>query len=84
MNCDKKSKSEKNVGGGGDLGGWGQQGGWGRVLKPKQYARLSNEVIYKKSNHLHNVEHVVQTAFQNMIISFKQTPYNSNFEFSSK
>ena len=28
------------------------------MLKPKQYARLSNEVKYKKSNHLFNVEHV--------------------------
>ena len=47
------------------------RGWWGRVLKPKQYARLSNEVIYKKKiNHLHNVEHVVQTTFQNIIITF--------------
>ena len=33
--------------------GWGGRGGSrevvGRELKPKQYARLSNEVIYKKA-----------------------------------
>ena len=32
--------------------------GGGVVLKLKQYARLSNEVKYKKK-HLYNVEHVV-------------------------
>ena len=56
---------------GGD--GGGQQGGegWGRVLKPKQYARLSNDVINKKKNNiLHNVKHVVQSTFQNMLITF--------------
>ena len=53
------------MGRGGAAGGW-----WGRVLKPKQYARLSNEVIYKKSNHLHNVEHEVKTTFPNIIITF--------------
>ena len=41
-------------------GGGGGGGGGGRVvlLKPKQYARLSNEVKYKKSNHLYNIEHL--------------------------
>ena len=34
------------------------------VLKPKQYARLSNEVKYKKSNHLYNVEYVVQSILK--------------------
>ena len=35
------------------------------MLKPKQYATLSNVVKYK-SNQLHNVDHVVQLTFQNM------------------
>ena len=34
-------------GGGGGAGAAGVW--WGRMLKPKQYARLSNEVIYKKA-----------------------------------
>ena len=41
--------------------------GRGRVLKAKQYARLSDEVKYKKSNYVHNVKHVVQSPFQNML-----------------
>ena len=41
------------------------------VLKPKQYARVSNEVKYKKKKHLYNVEHVVQSNFQKMLITFK-------------
>ena len=40
------------------------------VLKPKQYARLSNEVKYKKRNHLYNVEYVVQSQFHKMKITF--------------
>ena len=40
------------------------------LLKPKQYARLSNEAKYKKSNHQYNVEHVVQSTFQTMLITF--------------
>ena len=80
VNFCKEPKSEKNWGrgGGGGGGGGGERGGrqggwWSRVLKPKQYARLSNEV--QKSNHLHNVEHVVQTIFQNMlIISLSKIP----------
>ena len=36
---------------------------------------LSNEIKYKKkkkkNNHPHNVEHVVQSTFQNMLITFK-------------
>ena len=48
------------MGGRGWQGGVFVGGGMGcRVLKPKQYARLSNEVKYQKSNYLHNVEHVV-------------------------
>ena len=38
----------------------------------------------QKSNHLHTVEHVVQSIFQNMLTTFKHKPYNSYFEFSSK
>ena len=38
----------------------------GRVLKPKQYARLSNEVNCKNRNYQHTVEHVVQSTFQNI------------------
>ena len=65
------------------LGGGGGGGGWGCVLKPKQYARLSNELNIK-SNHLHNEEHVVQSTFQNMLITFVAQTYNSNFEFCRK
>ena len=31
---------------------------------------MSNAVKYKKSNHLHTVEHMVQSTFQNMLIAF--------------
>ena len=55
-------------GGGGAAGGW-----WGCVLKPKQYARLSNEVIYKKAT--------IYTMYSMWYKSlFKQNPYNSNFD----
>ena len=47
------------------------------MLKPKQYIRLSNEVKYKKKNkkkkkkkHLHNVEYVVQSTFQNVLTTY--------------
>ena len=48
----------------------GGGGGGGVVLKPKQSARLSNEVKYKKSNHLYIVENVVQSTFQKTLITF--------------
>ena len=51
------------------LMGWGREEGGGGGLKHKQYARLSNDVICK-SNHLHNVEHVVQSVFRIMLITF--------------
>ena len=35
----------------------------GVVLKPKQYARLSNKVKYK-NKHLYNLEHVVQSTIK--------------------
>ena len=38
----------------------------------------------QKSNHLHTVEHAVQSTFQNMLITLKHKPYISYFEFSSK
>ena len=38
----------------------------------------------QKSNHLHNVEHVVRSTFRIMLITFKHKPYNSNFEFTRK
>ena len=38
--------------------GGGGGGGGGGALKPKQYA---------KCNYLHNVEHVVQSTFQNTL-----------------
>ena len=42
--------------------------------KPKQYARLSNEVKYKKKkNHLYNVEHVVQSKFHKNVNNFLST-----------
>ena len=44
------------------------RGGWGGgALKPNEYARLSNEVKYYKNNHLHTVEHVVQSTFRNLL-----------------
>ena len=39
--------------------------GEGACMKPNPFARLSNEEN-TKSNHLHNVEHVVQTTFQSI------------------
>ena len=39
------------------------------VLKPKQYARLSKWGKLQKSNHLYNVEHVVQSTFQKLLIT---------------
>ena len=36
-------------------------------MKPKQYAGVSNEVKYKKA---YNVEHVVESNFQTMLITF--------------
>ena len=45
------------------------------MLKPKQNARLSNEVKYKKKkkkkNQLYNVKHVVQSTFQKVLITLK-------------
>ena len=58
MNFDKEAKSDKKFG---ERGGGGGGGGGRRVLKPKQY---------DKCNYLHNVEHVVQSTFQNTLISF--------------
>ena len=43
---------------GGQGGGAAGDGDGGHVLKQKQYARLSNEVQYKKCNYLHNVGHL--------------------------
>ena len=60
MNFNKEAKSEKKIFGKGG-------GGGGGALKPKQYARLCQ---MSKYNNLHNVEHVVQSTFQNMLISF--------------
>ena len=57
------------VGGGEGEGAGGGGGGGGCMLKLKQNARPSNEVI-QKCNHLHNAEHVVQSTFQNMLITF--------------
>ena len=45
---------------------------------------MSNAIKYKKSNHLHTVENVVQSTFQNMSTTFLHKPYNPYFEFSSK
>ena len=42
---------------------------------------MSNAVKIRKSNHLHTVEHVVQSTFQNLLITFEAQTY---FEFSSK
>ena len=61
MNFDKEAKADKKQFG---------EGGGG-ALKPKQQT-ASNEVNTKmqKCNYLHNVEHVVQSTFQNTLISF--------------
>ena len=51
-------------------GGGGGGGGWG-ALKPKQYApECQIRYTAKKNNHLHSVEHVVQSTFRNMFITF--------------
>ena len=57
---------------GGGGGGGGERTGCGRLacVETKQFARLSNEVKYEKSNYIHNVEHVVQSTFQNMLTTF--------------
>ena len=58
---------------------WGKRMGGGgvtlqlltvRALKPKQYARLCQMRQIQKCNYLYNVEHVVQSTFQNTLISF--------------
>ena len=59
----REAQSDKKKLGGGGGGG----GGGGAALKPKQYARLCQ---IQKCNYLHNVEHVVQSSFQNTLISF--------------
>ena len=60
MNFDKESKSDFMCvcvwgGGGGGGGGLGGTVKWGKM---------------QKNNHLHNVEHVVQSMFQIMLIIF--------------
>ena len=69
MNFDKESKSDFLFGGrgGGEVGVGVEIVGDSCLLKPTQYARLSNKVKYKN---LHNVEHVVPSTFQNLLITF--------------
>ena len=52
--------------------------------KIQKTSHIKAEVKGIKSNYLHNVENVVQSTFQNVLITFKHRPYNSYFEFSSK
>ena len=60
MNFDKEAKSDKKK--------LGKEGGG--ALKTKTVCQtVPNEVKYKKCNYLHNVEHVVQSTFQNMLIT---------------
>ena len=60
MNFDKVAKSDKKKFG-------GKAGG----TETKTVCQtVSNEVKYKKCNYLHNVEHVVQSIFQNKLITF--------------
>ena len=64
MNFNKEATSDKKK-------NWGKGGGGGGgALKSKQYARLCQMRLIQKYNNLHNVEHVVQSTFQNMLISF--------------
>ena len=71
MNFDKESYSDffllLLLGGGG--------GGGGAETKTVCQT-VSNDVKYKKCNYLQNVEHVVQSTFQNMLITFKHKPYS--------
>ena len=39
-----------------------------------QTVQCSNDVNYKKNNNLHNVEHVVESTFRNILINFKTNP----------
>ena len=61
MNFDKEAKSDKKK-------NWGRGGGGGTETKTVCQT-VSNEVI-TKMQHLHNVEHVVQSTIQNTLISF--------------
>ena len=67
MNFDKEAKFDKtNFGEGGGGGGGGGRPG----TETKTVCQtVSNEVI-QKCNYLHSVEHVVQSTFQNTLISF--------------
>ena len=74
MNFDKETKSEFFFfffffGGGGGGGGGGGEEKCSKI---------------QKSNHLHTVEHVVQSTFQNMLITFYAQTLQLLFEFSSK
>ena len=62
MNFNKEATSDKKK--------FGEGGGGGTETKTVCQT-VSNEVNTKiKYNNLHNVEHVVQSTFQNMLISF--------------
>ena len=74
MNFDKESKSEKKkkcglkvVGGGGGGGGGGgeKERGAGNT-ETKTVSQNVERGKIQKSNHLHNLKHVVQSKFQNM------------------
>ena len=62
MNFDKEAKSDKKNLGKGEVGGGTE------TITVCQ--TVSNEVNTKKCNYLHNVENVVQSTFQNTLITF--------------
>ena len=64
MKIDKESKSEKKK----HFFFWG--GGGGGADTKTVCQTVSFEVKYKKCNYLHNVEHMVQSTFRNMLITF--------------
>ena len=54
-------------------GGGGRMGGT-ETKTVCQTVQCSNDVNYKKNNNLHNVEHVVESTFRNILINFKTNP----------
>ena len=73
MNFDKESKSEKKENVGLKVGGW--DGGWGGVrggvnTETKPVCQTVKRGKIQNSNHLHNVNHVVQSTFQKYVNNF--------------
>ena len=72
MKFDEESKSEKKKNGGVEGGGGGGGGGGegGGNIETKTVSQTVKRGKRQNRNHLHNVNHVVQSTFQNMCITF--------------